>query len=240
MIATRLLLVCLLSAFSHSPEAQVVPSLHPQPSRTSLYRAPSSPHDTLHLYTHLQHGQVQLWSASSSSTVGGAMRTMAVAVPVEASEPASWFATLAPIIGLSLSDSAITGAEASDVTQLSNATATAAAYIVSMKSPTALRHQQLLTDSIAHAGYSALAYLPHNSFLVVPDIADANETAFVEWTLSSPHVQRTQRYAPQNKIDPLIRQHSNTQQVQCHLPTVSALTPYPSLCAACCCVQWKS
>ena len=205
MIPSLFLRLCLLATFSGSLVAQLTPPLHPQPSRVSLYQTPLSPHDTRHLYTHLPHGEVQLRNAADQSTGGDVTSTMVVAVEAS-SEPVSWFATLAPIIGLSLSDTEAGNAIAVNETAQSNTTA--AAYIVSMKSPTAMRHRQLLTEGISLAGYNVLAYLPHNSFLLVPDTADANETALVEWTLSSLLVQRTQRYAAQNKIDPLISQYN--------------------------------
>ena len=199
MTSRAFLVLCWLSALSASVASQAALDLHPQPSFPSLYQAPSSPDDTRHLFTHLPHGQVQLRNVAERPKEGDAIITVAV----EASEPTSWYATLASITGLSLSETATDINEASSA-QPTNASAVA--YIVSMKSPTSLRHRQLLTEGIAHTGYTTLAYLPHNSFLVLPETADANETAFVEWTLSSAHVQRLQPYLAQNKIDPLISQ----------------------------------
>ena len=197
MFSFRLLL-CVLLAFLASAVCQDVPLLHPLPSFPSLYQSPSSPHDTRHLFTHLTHGQAQLRSAAEpAATSDSALR-----VAVEASEPTSWYDVLTSISGLSVSDRVTTG-HATSAVELS-ANASAAAYVVSMKSPTALRHQQLLANSIAPTGYTTLAYLPHNSFLVAPDAEDANETALVEWSLSSPHVQLLRRFEPSNKIDPLI------------------------------------
>ena len=203
MFTYPLLLLCLLSVLDAPVIGQTAPILHPQPSSSSLYQSPSSPHDMRHLHSHLPHGQVQLRSAADHASPSDAMVTVAVE-PSELSS--SWYEPVALITGLAWSDSTSVVTEALGEREPSNETA--AAYIVSMKSPTARRHQQLLADGIANSGYATLAYLPHNSFLVVPEAADANETAFVEWTLSSAHVQRVKQYAPQNKIDPLISQHS--------------------------------
>ena len=212
-----LLLLCLLSAFSASAVGPAQPVLHPQPS-SPLYHSPSSPHDTRHLYTHLPHGQVQLRSAFEPAAVDDAMVTVAV----EASVPASWYDTIVSITGLPLSEAETAAAAAADGDeQPSNATA--AAYILSMKAPSSVRHLQLLTDGIADTGYSARAYLPHNSFLVVPETANANETALVEWTLSSAHVHRSQRYVPHNKIDPLIGQPITPPQRVWHADQLVAM-----------------
>ena len=67
------------------------------------------------------------------------------------------------------------------------------------------RQREAIDRSLQSTGYAVSAYLPHNTLLLLPRTASANESELFERELSSAHSLAMERLRPHHKVDPDLR-----------------------------------
>ena len=63
--------------------------------------------------------------------------------------------------------------------------------------------------SLHGTGYAVSSYLPHNTLLLLPHSAAANESELLEWELSSPHSVALHSLQPHHQLDPDLRRRAS-------------------------------